>query len=135
MDEEDDEETAMVATEMALMAFSDSEVQTNESFSKSCKALKECDILREIFEKERIELTDLKYNLANHKRGISILEKQLVHYQYNETKFNDEIVVLKRDLDFKVAVIEELKKEIDRLKKVNENVKVSVNTLEYCSKM
>ena len=40
-DEEDDSESAMLATELALMAFSDSEVQINNACSKTCKALKE----------------------------------------------------------------------------------------------
>lgn len=46
-------EAGLVATKFALMAFSDSEVNTIESCSKSCKALKECEKLREHYDNLR----------------------------------------------------------------------------------
>ena len=42
-EEEASTEVGLVATEFALMAFFDSEVHSNDSCSKSCKALKECE--------------------------------------------------------------------------------------------
>ena len=50
-EEEAPTKSTTVTTELALMAFSDSEVHSNDSCSKSCKALKECDRLREILDK------------------------------------------------------------------------------------
>lgn len=105
-------EAGLVATEFALMAFSDSEVNTIESCSKSCKALKECEKLREHYDNLRTELNHANYNFSNHKRGISILEAQLEHYRANESKYNDDIVVLKRDLEYKIAVNEALRAEL-----------------------
>ena len=43
-EEEASEESAMIATELALMAFYDFEVPSNNGCSKSCKALKEYEI-------------------------------------------------------------------------------------------
>jgi hypothetical protein len=45
-EEEDDSESAMIATEVALMAFSDSEVHLNNACSKTCKALKDYENLQ-----------------------------------------------------------------------------------------
>ena len=78
-EEEETPDAALVATEFALMAFSDSEVLNNESCSKSCKAFKECERLSELLESQRTELLASNYNLANHRRGIAVLEKQLEH--------------------------------------------------------
>lgn len=76
---------------------------------------------------------DSNYNLSNHKRGLSILEAQLEHYRANEFKYNDDIAVLKRDLDYKITVNEALREEIEKLKKCNENVKLTCDTLAYQS--
>jgi hypothetical protein len=51
-----------------------------------------------------LQLNHTNYNLANHKRGLAVLETQLEHYRANESKFNDDIAILKRDLDYQVAV-------------------------------
>lgn len=51
-EEEEPLESTMVATEIALMAFSDSKVHSNDNCSKSCKALKECERLKELLDKQ-----------------------------------------------------------------------------------
>jgi hypothetical protein len=77
---------------------------------------------------------DSNYTLSNYKRGLSILETQIEHYRANESKFNDDIVVLNRDLDYKIAVNEELIEELEKLKKANENVQITCDTLAHRSK-
>ena len=72
--------------------------------------------------------------MSNHKRGIAGLEKQIEHYRENESKYNDDIVVLKNDLDYKIAVNEALRLELEKLKKMLENVNITVDTLAYQSK-
>ncbi|GJT10036.1 hypothetical protein Tco_0857078 [Tanacetum coccineum] len=69
-----------VPTNMALMAFSDSE------FNKS------------------------EFNLATYKRGLASVEEQLVFYKKNEVMFYDQIAVLKRDTSFKDSEINALKR-------------------------
>jgi hypothetical protein len=133
-EEEASLESALVATKLALMAFSDSEVHSNESCSKSCKSLKECNRLRDLLDKQTTELMDSNYTLSNYKRGLSVLETQIEHYRANESKFNDDIAVLKRDLDYKVAVNEALREELEKLKKANENIQITCNTLDHQSK-
>ncbi|GJW94161.1 hypothetical protein Tco_0173833 [Tanacetum coccineum] len=68
-----------VPTNMALMAFSDSE------FNKS------------------------EFNLATYKRGLASVEEQLVFYKKNEVMFCDKIVVLKRDTSVKDSEINAFK--------------------------
>ena len=115
------------------MAFSYSQVHYNDSCYKSCKALKECERLRELLEKQATELMDSNYSLPNHKRGMSVLETQLEHYRATESKYNDDIAILKRDLDYKIAVNEAIREELEKLKKANENVQITCDTLAYQS--
>ena len=64
-------------TECALMAFSDSEVYNINSCSNSCPALKEYEALKVKYNCQRIEINDVNFSLANHKRGLGVLEEQL----------------------------------------------------------
>ena len=76
----------MIATELGLMAFSDSEVHINNACSKTCKALKDYEKLKDQYDEQLLELNQTNYNLANHKRGLVVLEAQLEHYRANESK-------------------------------------------------
>ncbi|GJQ95580.1 hypothetical protein Tco_0006719 [Tanacetum coccineum] len=68
-----------VPTNMALMAFSDSE------FNKS------------------------EFNLATYKKGLAFVEEQLVFYKKNEVIFCEKLAVLKRDISYKDSEISMLK--------------------------
>nr|GFB95021.1 ubiquitin hydrolase [Tanacetum cinerariifolium] len=80
-----------VSTNMALMAFSDSE------FNKS------------------------EFDLATYKRGLASVEEQLVIYKKNEVVFCDQIAILKRDASFRVSKITALNLQIEKLKKKQSN--------------
>ncbi|GJR89690.1 putative ribonuclease H-like domain-containing protein, partial [Tanacetum coccineum] len=69
-----------VPTNMALMAFSDSE------FNKS------------------------EFNLATYKRGLASVEEQLVFYKKNEVIFCEQLTILKRDISYKDSEISMLKR-------------------------
>ncbi|GJT49877.1 retrovirus-related pol polyprotein from transposon TNT 1-94 [Tanacetum coccineum] len=71
-----------VPTNMALMAFSDSE------FNKS------------------------EFNLANYKRGLAYVDEQLVFYKKNEVIFCEQLAVLKRDISYKDLELSMLKSEV-----------------------
>ncbi|GJU87844.1 putative ribonuclease H-like domain-containing protein [Tanacetum coccineum] len=92
---EDDE----VPTNMALMAFSDSE------FNKS------------------------EFNLATYKRGLASVEEQLVFYKKNEVLFCEQIAVLKRDISYKDLEISELKRELEKLKQEKESNQLKIEKL------
>lgn len=72
--------------------------------------------------------------MSNYKTGLFFLERKIEHFRANESKHNDDIAVLKRDLDYKIAVNEVLGEELEKLKKSNEYVKITCDTLAYQSK-
>nr|GEX94505.1 hypothetical protein [Tanacetum cinerariifolium] len=72
-----------VPTNMALMAFSDTEIYTNNTCSKTC--LKSYETLKKKYDDLRIEFNKFDFNLATYKRGLASVEEQLVFYKKNET--------------------------------------------------
>nr|GEU72899.1 hypothetical protein [Tanacetum cinerariifolium] len=62
-----------VPTNMALMAFSDSEVHNSKTSSKTC--LKSFETLKDQYDKLRIELNKSELDLSNYKRGLASIEE------------------------------------------------------------
>ncbi|GJS37357.1 putative ribonuclease H-like domain-containing protein [Tanacetum coccineum] len=88
-----------VPTNMALMAFSDSEVHNDKTCSKTC--LKSFETLKTQLDDLRIEFNKSEFNLATYKRGLASMEEQLVFYKKNEVIFCEQLAVLKRDISYK----------------------------------
>ncbi|GKF42434.1 hypothetical protein Tco_0125776 [Tanacetum coccineum] len=109
-----------VPTNMALMAFSDSEVLDDKTCSNTC--LKTFETLKTQYDNLRIEFNKSEFDLATYKRGIASVEEQLVFYKKNKVMFCDQIDVLKRDTSFKDSKINALKIQIEKLKKEKESV-------------
>ncbi|GJT14440.1 retrovirus-related pol polyprotein from transposon TNT 1-94 [Tanacetum coccineum] len=97
-----------VPTNMALMDFSDSEVNNDKTCSKTC--LKSFETLKTQLDDLRIEFNKSEFNLANYKRGLASVEEQLVFYKKNEVIFCEQLVVLKRDISYKDSEISMLKR-------------------------
>ncbi|GJX93405.1 ribonuclease H-like domain-containing protein [Tanacetum coccineum] len=97
-----------VRTNMALMAFSDSEVNNDKTYSKTY--LKSFETLKTQFDDLRIEFNKSKFNLATYKRGLASVEEQLVFYKKNEVIFCEQLAVLKRDISYKELEINMLKR-------------------------
>ncbi|GJQ95390.1 putative ribonuclease H-like domain-containing protein [Tanacetum coccineum] len=93
-----------VPTDMALMAFSDSE------FNKS------------------------KFNLATYKRRLASVKEQLVFYKKNEVIFYEQIAVLKRDISYKDSKISVLKSELEKLKQEKESNQLKIENFDNASK-
>ncbi|GKB30390.1 ribonuclease H-like domain-containing protein [Tanacetum coccineum] len=79
-----------VPTNMALMAFSDSEVYNDKTCTNTC--LKSFETLKTQYDNLRIEFNKSEFNLATYKRGLASVEEQLVFYKKNEVMFCDQIV-------------------------------------------
>ncbi|GKE73482.1 ribonuclease H-like domain-containing protein [Tanacetum coccineum] len=92
-----------VPSDMALMAFSDSEVHNDKKFSKTY--LKSFETLKTQLDDLRIEFNKSEFNLATYKRGLASVEEQLVFYKKNEVLFCEKIAVLKRDISYKESKI------------------------------
>nr|GFA44378.1 putative ribonuclease H-like domain-containing protein [Tanacetum cinerariifolium] len=71
-----------VLTNMALMAFSNSEIQNSKTCSNTC--LKSFETFKTQYDNLRIEFNKSEFNLTTYKRGLASVEEQLVFYKKNE---------------------------------------------------
>ncbi|GJR99466.1 putative ribonuclease H-like domain-containing protein [Tanacetum coccineum] len=97
-----------VPTNMALMAFSDSEVHNDKTCSKTY--LKSFETLKTQLDDLRIEFNKSEFNLATYKIGLASVEDQLVFYKKNKVIFCEQLAVLKRDISYKDSEISMLKR-------------------------
>ncbi|GKC40474.1 ribonuclease H-like domain-containing protein [Tanacetum coccineum] len=100
-----------VQTNMALMAFSDSE----------------CDDLI-------VKLNDSEFKTATYKRGLATLEDQLVTYKKNEVLFCEEIAVLKREVGCKEYELGVLRTELEKVKKEKESIDFKITKFDKSAK-
>ncbi|GJV84979.1 putative ribonuclease H-like domain-containing protein [Tanacetum coccineum] len=121
-----------VPTNMALMAFSDSEVHNDKTCSKTC--LKSFETLKTQLDDLRVEFNKSEFNLANYKRGLASVEEQLVFYKKNEVIFCEQLVVLKRDISYKDLEISMLKSELEKLKQEKESNQLKIENFDNASK-
>ncbi|GJU72239.1 ribonuclease H-like domain-containing protein [Tanacetum coccineum] len=139
---EEDENHALVAdeeevpTEYALMAksssSSDNEVYDDSFCSKSCR--KNTENLNNKIIKLNEELSDCETDLYNYKRGLSQVEARLVEFKKNKIKFCERIRVLERDLELRDNKIENLRNELDEIKKEKESIDFKIEKFENASK-
>ncbi|GKD95144.1 ribonuclease H-like domain-containing protein, partial [Tanacetum coccineum] len=97
-----------VPTNIALIAFLDSDVHNDKTCSKTC--LKSFETLKTQLDDLRIEFNKSEFNLATYKRGLASVEEQLVFYKKNEVIFCEQLAVLKRDISYKDSEISMLKR-------------------------
>ncbi|GKB16655.1 ribonuclease H-like domain-containing protein [Tanacetum coccineum] len=121
-----------VTTNMALMAFSDLEVQKHKTCSSIC--LKSFETLKAQYDKLRIDCNKTDFDLANYKRALASVEEQLAFYKQNEVTFTGKIAVLKRDATFNEAEIITLKTIIEKLKKEKEDNLLKNNNYDNATK-
>ncbi|GKD34872.1 hypothetical protein Tco_1250381 [Tanacetum coccineum] len=121
-----------VPTNMALMAFSDSEVHNDITCSKTY--LKSFETLKTQLDDLRIEFNKYEFNLATYKRGLTSLEEQLVFYKKNEVIFYEKLAVLKRDISYKDSKLSMLKSELEKLKQEKESNQLKIEKFDNASK-
>ncbi|GJR93437.1 putative ribonuclease H-like domain-containing protein [Tanacetum coccineum] len=81
---------------MALMAFSNSEVYTDKTCSKT--SLKNYETLKKQCDDLIVKLNQTEFTTATYKRGLATVEEQLITYRKNEVLFSEEVAVLKREV-------------------------------------
>ncbi|GJW30449.1 ribonuclease H-like domain-containing protein [Tanacetum coccineum] len=121
-----------VPTNMALLAFSDSEVHNEKTCSKTF--LKSFETLKTQLDDLRIEFNKSEFNLATYKRGLASVEEQLVFYKKNEVIFYEQLAVLKRDISYKDSEISMLKSELEKLKQEKESNQLKIENFDNASK-
>ncbi|GKF91004.1 hypothetical protein Tco_0274705 [Tanacetum coccineum] len=117
-----------VPIDMALMAFSESEVHNDKTSSKTC--LKSFKTLKTELDDLRIEFNKSEFNLATYKRGLASVEEQLVFYKKNDKQ----LVILKRDISYKDSEISVLKSELEKLKQEKESNQLKIENFDNSSK-
>ncbi|GKD99759.1 ribonuclease H-like domain-containing protein [Tanacetum coccineum] len=101
-----------VQTNMTLMAFSDSEVYTDKTCSKTC--LKNYETLKKQCDDLIVKLNQTEFTASTYKRCLATVEEQLITYRKNEVLFNEEVAVLKREVACKDYEIN-ASKDLDKL--------------------
>ncbi|GJU21571.1 ribonuclease H-like domain-containing protein [Tanacetum coccineum] len=84
-----------VQTNMALMAFLDSEVYNDKTCTKTC--LKNYETLKKQCDDLIVKLNQTEFIAATYKRGLATVEEQLITYRKNEVLFSEEVAVIKRE--------------------------------------
>ncbi|GJZ91828.1 hypothetical protein Tco_0663893, partial [Tanacetum coccineum] len=121
-----------IQANMALMAFTNSEVSNDKSCSKSC--LQNYEALKKQYDDLLVKLDDTGFKAATYKRGLSILESQVVKYKESEVFFSEEIALLKRSIGHKEYLMGLLKTELEKVKEEKEGFKFKLAKFEKSSK-
>ncbi|GKB05644.1 ribonuclease H-like domain-containing protein [Tanacetum coccineum] len=121
-----------VQTNMALMAFSDSEVYTDKTCSKTC--LNNYETLKKQYDDLLAKQHQTKFEAATYKRGLDTVEAQLVTYRKNEVLFSEEVVVLKREVGIKQYEINMLKTEFEKVKQEKDGIEFKIEKFDKASK-
>nr|GEY85995.1 hypothetical protein [Tanacetum cinerariifolium] len=85
------------------------------------------------YDELRVEFNKSECNLANYKRGLALLEEQIVHYKKNKSILNENIVVLKRDILIKDSKIVVLKSKLEKISKEKDDIKIKLKIFENAS--
>ncbi|GJY66208.1 putative ribonuclease H-like domain-containing protein [Tanacetum coccineum] len=121
-----------VQTNMALMAFSDSEVYTDKTCSKTC--LKNYETLKKQCDDLLVKLNESEFKAATYKRGLATLEDQIITYKKNEVLFSEEVAVLKREVACKDYEINVLKSELEKVKQEKDGIDFKIEKFDKASK-
>ncbi|GJV06461.1 hypothetical protein Tco_1344117 [Tanacetum coccineum] len=117
-----------VQTNMALMAFSDSEVYNDKTCSKTC--LKNYETLKKQCDDLTVKLNQTEFKATTFKRGLATVEEHLVTYRKNEVLFSEEVAVFKREVACKDYEINVLKSEFERVKQEKEGIDFKIENFD-----
>ncbi|GKB89703.1 hypothetical protein Tco_0961975 [Tanacetum coccineum] len=121
-----------VQTNMALMAFLDSEVYNDKTCSKTC--LKNYETLKKQCDDLIVKLNQTKFTAATYKRVLETVEEQLITYRKNEVLFSEEVAVLKREVACKYYEIDVLKSEFEKVKQEKVGIEFKIEKFNKASK-
>ncbi|GJY84436.1 putative ribonuclease H-like domain-containing protein [Tanacetum coccineum] len=121
-----------VQTNMALMVFSDSEVYSDKTCSKTC--LKNYETIKKQYDDLLAKQHQTKFKAITYKRGLDTVEAQLVTYRKNEVLFSEEVAVLKREVGVKQYEINMLKTEFEKVKQEKDAIDFKIEKFGKASK-
>ncbi|GJU22153.1 putative ribonuclease H-like domain-containing protein [Tanacetum coccineum] len=121
-----------IQANMALMAFSDSEVTNDKSCSKNC--LKNYEALKKQYDDLLVKLDDTGFKAATYKRGLATLEEQIIKYREHEVLFSEEIALLKRSVGHKEYQMGLLRDELEKVKQEKEGFEFKIAKFDKSAK-
>ncbi|GKF25588.1 hypothetical protein Tco_0081482, partial [Tanacetum coccineum] len=123
-------------TNFALMAYSftssNFEVSTDSNCSSSC--LENVKILKEQNEQLLKDLRTSKINDITYKTGLEPVEVRLLVYNKNESVYEEDIKLLKREIYLKEVAITELRRKLELAQKQKDEIQLIVEKYENSSK-
>ncbi|GJQ95728.1 hypothetical protein Tco_0006867 [Tanacetum coccineum] len=109
------------------MALSDSKVNNDKSCSKTC--LTNYEALKKQYDDLLVKLDDTGFKASTYKRGLSILEGQIIKYKESEVLFSEEIALLKRSVGHKEYLMGLLRTELEKVKEEKEGFEFKIAKL------
>ncbi|GJT64390.1 ribonuclease H-like domain-containing protein [Tanacetum coccineum] len=123
-------------TNFALMAYSstssNSEVSTDSNCSSSC--LENVKILKEQNEQLLKDLRTSKLNAIAYKTGLESVEARLLVYKKNESVYEEDIKVLKREIHLREVAITELRRKLELAQKQKDKIQLTIEKFKNSSK-
>nr|GEZ97320.1 hypothetical protein [Tanacetum cinerariifolium] len=123
-------------TNFAFMAYSitssNSEVSTDSNCSSSC--LENTKIHKVQNEQLLKDLRTSKINAITYKTGLESVEARLIVYKKNESVYEEDIKILKREIYFKKVAIIELRRKLELAQKQMDEIQLTVENFENLSK-
>ncbi|GJS97635.1 hypothetical protein Tco_0804603 [Tanacetum coccineum] len=114
------------------LPLTNSEVSNDKTCSKTC--LQNYEALKKQYDDLLVKLDDTAFKAATYKRGLSILEAQVVKYKESEVLFSEEIALLKRSVGHKDYLMGLVKTELEKVKEEKEGVEFKLAKFEKSSK-
>nr|GEW63339.1 ribonuclease H-like domain-containing protein [Tanacetum cinerariifolium] len=120
----------------ALMAYStsssDFEVSTDSNCSKTC--LKTVETLKSQNEQLLKDLRTSKIQIIIYKAGLESVEARLLVYKKNESVYEEDIKLLKREIYLKDIATTKLRKKLELAQKQKDEIQLRVEKFENSSK-
>ncbi|GJY28364.1 hypothetical protein Tco_0404131 [Tanacetum coccineum] len=111
---------------------SNSKVSTDSNCSSSC--LENVKILKEQNEQLLKDLRTSKLNAIAYKTGLESVEARLLVYKKNESVYEEDIKVLKREIYLREVAIIELRRKLELAQKQKDEIQLTVENFENSSK-
>ncbi|GJU21454.1 hypothetical protein Tco_1154796 [Tanacetum coccineum] len=111
-----------------------SENWKKSSLMESSTAGYEITALKKQYDDLLVKLDDTGFKASTYKRGLSILEGQILKYKESEVLFSEEIALLKRSVGHKEYLMGLLRTELEKVKEEKEGFEFKIAKFKKSSK-
>ncbi|GJX76651.1 putative ribonuclease H-like domain-containing protein [Tanacetum coccineum] len=123
--------TRSKTTEIGIKG-SSNKARKNEDASE--KAMCAIDALKKQYDDLLVKLDDTGFKASTYKRGLSILEGQILKYKESEVLFSKEITLLKRSVGHKEYQMGLLREELEKVKQEKEGFEFKIEKFDKSAK-